>query len=428
MDLRTSTQQESSVEHPQEIVMNINEEQETITEIEFEKSPSGKPECTLVLSDESPDKSLKEESGTSAVSNSFEALPVENTDTFDEVRYRHLTDFLNTIRSATVEETSSLLTEGARQYQASTVSVVTLWKTVKKDLHSGIHSVQTFLTQPVWIIRPRHAPKRYSRWTLFMIDTVRFGGTFTALFLALFVALNYQSFWEIVSAHLNPMAQLFSMSEPNGNQNTLLREALLKSPALTVAGPSAGDLLSFLPPVGPPDNRLIVPKLNLNVPIVAPSIDALLREDWAQVETDIQQSLQEGVVHYPGTANPGQAGNFFLTGHSSYYPWATGKYKTVFSRLQELSAGDEYWVYYNGDKHRYTVLDKQEVKPSNVDVLTQPLNRRLGTLMTCTPVGTTLRRLIISSEEVDPETGKPLAVGEQPERERPDIKVEMLPI
>lgn len=286
-----------------------------------------------------------------------------------------------------------------------------------------------FLTQPVWVVRPRKEPKRYSRITLFLVDTVRFGSTFAALFAALFVTLNYQSFWQIIEARLDPLQEIRAEATLGAGTTAQLRDKLLKSPVLTTAGGQMeGSLLSFLPPVGPPENRLIIPKLNLNIPIVVPSYSALLREDWVQVEEDIQKALEGGVVHYPGTAKPGQAGNFFVTGHSSYYPWAPGNYKTVFARLHLLSEGDEYWVYYGGDKHRYIVRSAYEVKPSNVDVLDQPADRRISTLMTCTPVGTTLRRLIISAEEVDPETTEPLAVGQQPVREVPKYKVEMLPI
>ncbi len=156
--------------------------------------------------------------------------------------------------------------------------------------------------------------------------------------------------------------------------------------------------------------------------------EAVLQENWEMVEEDIQDALQYGVVHYPGTARPGQAGNFFVTGHSSYYPWASGKYKTVFARLHEMEVGDEYWVYYGGDKHRYIVTDKKEVKPSNVDVLDQPTNKRTATLMTCTPVGTTLRRLILNSQEVDPITGIALKPGQRGNELVVRPKLESLPI
>lgn len=327
------------------------------------------------------------------------------------------------------ENANAILHESVRQYRESAEDCKTFTQRLKRGIGKAAQGLWAFLVQPVWVVRPRREPKRYNRITLFLIDTVRFGGTFAALFVALFVTLNYQSFWQIIQTRLDPLQEIRAETNTGAGTTAALREKLLKSPMLTTAGSQEdGSLLSFLPPVGPPENRLIIPKLNLNVPIVIPPYEALLREDWTQVESDIQKSLEQGVVHYPGTAKPGQAGNFFVTGHSSYYPWAPGGYKTVFARLHMLSAGDDYWVYYGGDKHRYVIQSLTEVKPSNVDVLDQPGDRRLSTLMTCTPVGTTLRRLIVSAEEVDPETGEPLAVGQQPVREQPKYKMEMLPI
>jgi len=100
------------------------------------------------------------------------------------------------------------------------------------------------------------------------------------------------------------------------------------------------------------------------------------------------------VVHYPGTASPGQVGNVFITGHSSYYPWDPGKFKDVFAVLGQLEVGDEYFVYFGQQKFTYKVREKYEVSPDNVNVLQQPHDKKVSTLMTCTPVGTTLRRLI----------------------------------
>ena len=167
-------------------------------------------------------------------------------------------------------------------------------------------------------------------------------------------------------------------------------------------------------------NTLRIPSLEITAPVVY--VDE-------KGEKAYQDALQHGVVHYPGTARPGQAGNFFVTGHSSYYPLAKGDYKSVFARLHELESGDEYWVYFGGDKHRYVVRSKKEVQPTDVTVLDQPVDARVATLMTCTPIGTTLRRLIVRAEEVDLKTGKPLAVGERADQDRPSQPLlEALPI
>jgi len=334
------------------------------------------------------------------------------------------TELKNTIKSSA----GNFASEGMRQFKSSWKDAGTALGNAKSLSKKTARAFGIFLLQPVFIPGRNKKVKKYSRITLFLLDSARFGSTFAAIFTALFIALNYQSFWSIAKTRINPVAYVRNVQALTATVDSALKDKLSKIPSLAAAGGKEGSLLAFLPNVGPPENRLIIPKLGLNVPLVTPSYDALLREDWAQVEKDIQDALQMGVVHYPGTAKPGQTGNFFVTGHSSYYPWAPGKYKTVFARLQELEIGDEYWVYYGGDKFRYVIRSKKEVKPSDVTVLDQPLDRRISTLMTCVPVGTTLRRLIIVAEEVDPETGIPLGIGERPSDQIPISRPELLPI
>ena len=268
--------------------------------------------------------------------------------------------------------------------------------------HFGKKTV-AFLGQPVWIPGRKGIPRQYSRGMLFFVDSLRFGMTFALIFTCLFLTLNYQSFGKIAVAMTDPLAPL---------RDRLPVEQAAEMLSQNIPRSMDSDIAQFLPTVGPPDNRLLIPSLGLNVPIVIPPNDALIAEEWERLEGDIQTALAHGTVHYPGTARPGQAGNFFITGHSSYYPWADGKYKSVFARLPMLKTGDEFWVYYGGDRHRYVIQEKKEVKPTDVGVLDQPLDRRMATLMTCVPIGTTLRRLILQAQELDPLTGTPMAVGQ----------------
>ena len=90
----------------------------------------------------------------------------------------------------------------------------------------------------------------------------------------------------------------------------------------------------------------------------------------------------------------------FITGHSSYYTWDPGKFKDVFALLGKLDTGDRFYVYYDQIQYVYEIYEKIEVQPTNVDVLTQPSDKKMATLMTCTPVGTTLRRMIIKADQV----------------------------
>ncbi len=325
--------------------------------------------------------------------------------------------------------TRGAVREGARQYKVSISSGIPLLQQITEDTLKFLRIVWDFLAQPVWVPGRKREIKQYSRGTLFLLDIVRFGGTFTVIFLALFVALNYDSFWQITRSKITMVLSSPTIEAPESQIDNAMIETLKQTSAVSQDGRERGELLSFLPNVGPPDNRILIPKLKLNVPLVQPPLESLLRQDWAQVEEDIQTALADGVVHYPGTAKPGQAGNFFVTGHSSYYPWAPGHYKTVFARLHDLNPGDEYWVYYKGDRHRYIVTEKKEVSPGDITVLDQPEAKRISTLMTCTPVGTTLRRLVVIAQEVNPLTGEVLAVGQRGEKGvTPKVKLEALPI
>lgn len=335
----------------------------------------------------------------------------------------------NTVRTNVYRVTNDTVHEGMRQYRASVEDAGIAGVEAVQSTTSAIRRTWSFLTQPVWVPGRNKKPVQHGRGVLFLLDTVRFGGTFATLFSVLFVGLNYQSFWAIAESYVDPLAQVTGIKADDSGLDDDVADKLKKIPSLAVAGQTDGGMIDFLPLVGPPDNRLIIPKLNLNVPIVIPPTDALIAEDWKKLEEEIQAGLQDGVVHYPGTARPGQAGNFFVTGHSSYFPWAPGAYKSVFARLHELNVGDEYWVFYNGDKHRYVIQEEKEIKPSDVTVLDQPVGKRIGTLMTCTPVGTTLRRLILVSQEVDAVTGLALDVGERTHEEAlPQMKLDLLPI
>lgn len=132
-------------------------------------------------------------------------------------------------------------------------------------------------------------------------------------------------------------------------------------------------------------DSIVIPKINVDAPIIY-----LNTTDNAT----IIETVKDGVGHYYGTAMPGHNGNVFLTGHSSYYWWSGGKYNQVFANLNKLKSGDLIYIYYQSKKFVYQVNNTFVVEPSRVDVLSQTAEPTI-TLMTCTPVGTNLRRLIV---------------------------------
>lgn len=232
---------------------------------------------------------------------------------------------------------------------------------------------------------------------------VRFAVVTGLFFIAAFLVINFQAYKTMAEAFLRPEAQAKAQEVLSGSVGA--KKGDLAGEKLAIAAlPAKPDLkpayawLDF--PVTPTDNRLVIPKIGKSVPLVNLSAENIQGENWSELEKQIQDGLRQGVVHYPGTAKPGQYGNVFITGHSSYYPWDPGQYKDVFALLGQLEVGDRYYIYYNQVKYTYEVREKFEVQPSNVAVLEQPTDEKISTLMTCTPVGTTLRRLILKAEQV----------------------------
>jgi len=154
--------------------------------------------------------------------------------------------------------------------------------------------------------------------------------------------------------------------------------------------------------IAPTDNRIIIPRINKNIPIVRISSETLVRRDWKALEKEMQGALQNGVVHYPGTSLPGQSGNIAITGHSSYFPWDSGRFKDVFALLHEVVEGDKIVIYYDQKKYLYEISEIKVVLPDDIEVLKQTPDDRL-TLVTCTPIGTNLKRLIVVAKPIKAE-------------------------
>lgn len=139
----------------------------------------------------------------------------------------------------------------------------------------------------------------------------------------------------------------------------------------------------YKPTVQYPDNSLFIPKIGVNVPVI-----------YDVGSEDIMESLRDGVVHLVGSGHIGDGKNIFVTGHSSNYWWEKGNYNTVFALLPNLNTGDEIYLTDHGKLRRYLVQGKTEVSKNEVDNYLDSEKEQL-TLMTCVPVGTNLRRLLI---------------------------------
>lgn len=138
-------------------------------------------------------------------------------------------------------------------------------------------------------------------------------------------------------------------------------------------------------------NQIRIAALNIVTPVVY--VDNI-------GEGYFQEALAKGVVHYPGTALPGQAGNAFYFGHSSDFGYKAGDYKTVFALLPQIELGETIEVSDSvGRVYKYEVVNTLVVSPTQTEVLSQG-NReeRLLTLQTSYPVGTAFKRFIVQAK------------------------------
>ncbi len=112
--------------------------------------------------------------------------------------------------------------------------------------------------------------------------------------------------------------------------------------------------------------------------------------------------LKKSLIQYPNTALPGQLGNTVVFGHSVLPQFFNPKsYLTIFSTLFKLNQGDEILLRYDQIQYRYLIEEMYEVQPTDLSVLEQRFDGRYLTLITCSPPGTYLRRLIIRARIVD---------------------------
>ncbi len=118
------------------------------------------------------------------------------------------------------------------------------------------------------------------------------------------------------------------------------------------------------------------------------------------------KELEKGVAHYKGTALPDQGSNIFVFGHSSP-TIGTGPYVEIFARLDELEADDKITIYYENQEYEYYVFEKRAIEKTETSVLL-PTEKEQLTLMTCWPIGSNARRLIIKAE---PKGENPAQIG-----------------
>jgi len=109
--------------------------------------------------------------------------------------------------------------------------------------------------------------------------------------------------------------------------------------------------------------------------------------------------LKNSLIQYPQTALPGQLGNTVIFGHSVLPQFFNPKsYISIFATLHTLKIGDEVIINYDGSEYKYIVSEMFEVKADDFSVLQQRYDDKTISIITCSPPGTYLRRLVVRAE------------------------------
>lgn len=129
------------------------------------------------------------------------------------------------------------------------------------------------------------------------------------------------------------------------------------------------------------ENSIIIPKIDVDMPIVeGPDESALNRGAWLM----------------PDTSYPDKGGNTVITGHRFKYK---PPHKETFYLLDKLAIGDIFRIFWQGKKYDYKIVWIKVVEPDDLSVLEQTKDP-VATLITCHPLFSTAKRLIVRGEKI----------------------------
>jgi sortase A len=189
-----------------------------------------------------------------------------------------------------------------------------------------------------------------------------------SLVLAFFAAYEIWGTAAAVGAHQRELDRV--LTEQWSTDTVQSPPAPTVSPTITAAVPE--------PPPGGVIARLRIPKL---------------KRQWVVVNGVTPKDIRHGPGHYPGTAMPGEVGNFAVAGH---------RIPSVFWDLDKLGPGDLITVQTRAALYTYRVTELRVVSPTALEVVAPvpghpdqaPTDRWL-TLTTCNPKWNNYQRLVV---------------------------------
>ncbi len=130
-------------------------------------------------------------------------------------------------------------------------------------------------------------------------------------------------------------------------------------------------------------NRVIIPKIGVNAPIVDSS-----NGDYA---------LSQGAWRIPEGSTPDKGSNTIITGHRfKYLPPSN----LTFYLFHKLAVGDIVSIIWQENNYYYKIKEIKIIEPTDFSIL-QPTEKSVLTLFTCDPIYSQKNRLVIISELIE---------------------------
>lgn len=113
--------------------------------------------------------------------------------------------------------------------------------------------------------------------------------------------------------------------------------------------------------------------------------------------------LSVNLVHYGGTSVPPNKGNAVIFGHSTLPQlYRANDYNTIFANAHTLAVSDEVELTIDGIRYVYRINNITITEATDTSFFAQNFDDNYLTIVTCTPPGTTWKRLVIKARMVHP--------------------------
>ena len=197
--------------------------------------------------------------------------------------------------------------------------------------------------------------------------------------------------WEI---YVKPAFANQNLASPIPKKNIITKEqiqSLLRSRAASFSGRDFSNTQSWLPmtykemQIGSQlsSYSFSIPKINIQ------------NSEVSTIDTDLTKHL----IQFPGTTTPPNKGNTVIFGHSTLPQLYNPKdYKTIFANIHDVKVDNTIIVTINNTLYTYKIFSITIVDAEDTSYLTQEYDNSYITIVTCTPPGTTWKRLILKAK------------------------------